>query len=819
MKLLEYQIQGATLTLRAKYHRMILTPWSDGIIRCVTTTKEEINPFSPLEIPTPKAQKGAWTAKEEDDRILFTLENTLLEVDKNTTKFTWKDATTEREILKEDGKELTPIPVMKHTTDGEEPIITKVQTIDGRRNFIENLREYQDREAYKAKLRFRWQDGESIHGLGQAEEGIYNYRNNIQYLFQNNMRIPMPALVSSQGYGILFDCGSLMTFNDDPRGSFVFLDTVEQLDYYFVVGDTLDDIIAGFRKLTGKATLLPKWSYGYVQSKEHYRTQDELVDVVKEYRERGVPLDCIVQDWNTWEPKMWGNKRVDKERYPNLKQAMDEIHDMNVHTMVSVWPNTSEGSEDYEEFSNSGYLLNDATTYNPFLPEAREMFWKQAETELFSGGFDSWWCDSTEPFCGPDWRGVYQKEPWQRYYEVGNEHKKFLDPAEANLFALVHAKGIYENQRKATDSKKRVLNLTRSGYAGSQKYGAVLWSGDITATWKTMRQQIAEGLNMSMSGMPWWTLDIGGFFTVKDKWENRGCGAAGTDNVLWFWNGDFNDGNKDLGYRELYTRWLQYGAFLPMFRSHGTDTAREIWRFGEKGEPFYDTIETFIKLRYRLMPYIYSVAAKVTHEDYTMMRSLLFDFPQDEKSKEIDDQFLCGPSLLICPVTEPMYYLPNSVALPEDTKKEWDCYLPEGTKWYDYWTDTVYEGGRTITANAPLELMPLYVKAGAILPMEQGMQYATDSVDTPFEIHIYEGADGAFMLYEDHGDNYDYEQGDFNAIPLAWNNENKEFSIGTAEHQYPASILNRDVIVTLHSAKGKTQQSFAYTGAAHTLSF
>ena len=453
--------------------------------------------------------------------------------------------------------------------------------------------------AYRGKLHFSWKEDEAIHGLGQGEEGIYDYRHHVQYMYQHNMRIPMPFLFSSRQYGILFDCGSLMTFNDDERGSYIYMDCVDQMNYYFVAGESADDVIDGYRFLTGKAVMLPRWAYGYVQSKEAYHTGDELEEIARHYRELGVPLDCVVQDWNTWDEGKWGQKTVDKKRYGHLKENIDRMHDMHVHTMVSMWPNMNPGGENHQQFFDAGYLLNDYSTYNAFDENARDMYWQQVSEELFPAGFDSWWCDSTEPFPSPDWGGAVMREPWERYALVGGEHKKYLDAGQANEFALYHAKGVYENQKKV-DKKRRVLNLTRSGYAGSQKYGTVLWSGDIYASWKTLKKQIPEGLNMAMSGMPNWTLDVGAFFVVGSAWWKRGCNNSTNPNPIWFWKGEYNDGVEDPGYRELYVRWFEYGCFLPMFRSHGTDTPREIWNFGKKGDMAYDAIEKYSIIRAKM---------------------------------------------------------------------------------------------------------------------------------------------------------------------------------------------------------------------------
>ena len=502
---------------------------------------------------------------------------------------------------------------------------------------------------------------------------------------------------------------------------------------------------------------------------------------MKKYRELQVPLDCIVQDWNSWEKDQWGQKSLDPTRYANMRERADEIHAMGAHTMVSVWPNMNTGTPNHTELFDAGYMLNDYATYDAFDEKAREIYWKQAKEGLFDQGFDSWWCDSTEPFSGPDWSGDIKREPWVRYQLVGTEHKKYLDAEKANAYALVHAQGIYENQRR-TRENMRVLNLTRSGYASGQKYAAMLWSGDITASWDVMRRQIAEGLNMAMSGYPYWTLDIGGFFTVGKKWQNRGCSCNTDPTGRWFWKGRYDEGVHDKGFCELYTRWIQMGCFLPMFRSHGTDTPREIWNFGSKGTMFYDAIEKYIKLRYRLMPYIYSLAGDVVLRNGTIMRSLLFDFSDDKRAAGMATQFMFGRSLLVCPVLQPMYYEAEST--PLDEEKTWKVYLPADTLWYDFYTGVCYDGGQEILADAPLDTMPLYVRAGSVIPMTSGLQYAMEKNDAPLELHVYPGADGTFTLYDDAGNDYAYEQGEYAQIPLHYDEAAGTLTIGERTGSY-----------------------------------
>lgn len=463
------------------------------------------------------------------------------------------------------------------------------------------------------------------------------------------------------------------------------------------------------------------------------------------------------------------------------------------------------GTKDYEEFLESGHMLHDLATYDAFSEEARAMYWRQAEEGLFSQGFDSWWCDSTEPFSGPDWGGEVKREPWERFMLVGNEHKQYIDPARANTYALYHARGIYENQRKTTE-EKRVLNLTRSGYAASQRYGTMLWSGDIAASWDTLRRQIVEGLNFAMSGMPYWTLDIGAFFVVGSAWQKRGCGCNTDPAPKWFWAGGYNDGVDDLGYRELYVRWLEFGVFLPMFRSHGTDTPREIWHFGKPGEPFYDAIEKNIRLRYRLLPYIYSLAGAVHLWGGTMMRSLLFDFAADKNTWGIKDEYLFGPSLLVCPVTEPMYY--ESGSRPLKREKQRDCYLPAGCGWVDFWSGEYHEGGCTVSAKTPLERIPLYVRAGSVIPETEDLTYTGQLPDRVITLHIYPGADGGFTLYEDEGDNYNYEKGAYSLIPLSWCEKNKTLTIGERQGSYPGMAAGR----TFRIVCGEREKVVPYDG-------
>jgi alpha-D-xyloside xylohydrolase len=413
-------------------------------------------------------------------------------------------------------------------------------------------------------------------------------------------------------------------------------------------------------------------------------------------------------------------------------------------------------------------LFQRSEIYNAFNPDTRKLYWKQAREGLFSKGVDAWWCDSSEPFT-PEWNNAVKPEPDQNMMAFHNTCKTYMDEVYTNAYPLMHAKAMYEGQRE-TSEQKRVVNLTRSGYTGIQKYGTILWSGDICAKWSTLKKQIAAGLNLCASGLPYWTLDIGAFFVKQGH--------------MWFWEGDYEYGCEDLGYRELYTRWYQLGTFLPVFRSHGTDCRREIWNFGKKGEMFYDAIEKFTHLRYSLMPYIYSLAGMVTHKHDTILRVLAFDFINDRKVYNIDDQFMFGPSLLICPITTAMYYGIDSNPI-EGVSRTRTVYLPKGTDWYDFWSEKLYEGGQTIEAEAPIDKIPIYVKAGSILPMSEPIQHTGEMKDNLLMLVVYPGADGKFTIYQDERNGYGYEEGNFATTELNWSEMEGKLTIHPRQGQYP----------------------------------
>ncbi len=714
-------------------------------------------------------------------------------------------------VLVQESCTLLPRTITRYVIEGKARTAV-IKTVDGERTVVENAAEATVGEACEGKLVFNIGKKERILGLGQHEDGIADYRDCTQHLYQNNMQIPMPVFLSDAGYGVVLDADCLMVYEERDNRITITLDAVEQVAYYVILAETMTGIVGGIRRITGKAAMLPKWAYGYIQSRERYKSQAEIREIAEEFRRRQIPLSCLVQDWLSWEDGKWGDKHLDKTRYPNLRELTDTLHEWGIGLMLSVWPNMNKGGEDNREMMEAGRLYANLSTYDAFDEEARALYWKQCERELFSGGVDAWWCDSTEPFT-PDWNGPEKRDAQERYRISRAELTRYMDARKANVYALYHAMGIHDNQRQAAPGT-RVVNLTRSGYLSSQKYGTVLWSGDIAATWDVMRRQIVEGLQMAASGIPYWNMDIGAFFVGnQESWKRWSGAKEGTH--PWFWHGDFETGVRDKGYCELYVRWLQYGTFLPVMRSHGTDTPREPWQFGEEGNVYYDTIVRYIRLRYRLVPYFYSLAYGIWKEDAMSMRSLLFDYRDDEKAAEAADEFLFG-DFLVCPVTFPMEYGPDSTPLNREQVRR--VYLPKGDGWYDYETKTYLEGGQEFSAQAPVEKMPLYIKAGSILPVDNAGTadlYHEQHLER-MELEVYAGKDGAFTCYLDSGNGYGYQEGDYAAVRVSWKEEGRELAIGAAEGSYPCPAR---WTVTLYTRQGSSVREAEYRGEETSVSF
>lgn len=630
------------------------------------------------------------------------------------------------------------------------------------------------------KQEFNLSAKDAIYGLGQHQEGVMNYRNHAVTLRQQNMEIAVPILVSSGGYGIFWDNASSTKFQDQ-QGITSFESAADKIiNYYFIDGGNADGVIAGLRILTGNAPMFPKWVFGFWQSRERYTSQQELVGVVKKYRDLYVPLDGIVQDWQYWGKgdSVWNAIDFGNPLYPDPKAMADSVHQLNAHMIISVWPNFGPQTKIYKEFKEKGMLYTFKTwpedptvkVYDAFNPQARDIYWKYINKNLFSKGIDGWWLDATEP---------EQGNPAQ-----SDSAQTFLGKFKTlrNAYPLVTTGGVYEHQRQANPNK-RVFILTRSAYAGQQRYGTMTWSGDIQGTWDVLHKQISGGLNLSLSGIPYWNTDIGGFY-------------SGTK---------YPKGVADPAFQELYTRWFEFAAFTPMFRSHGTNTPREIYQFGKKGDLAYDAQEKFINLRYRLQPYIYSSAWQVTAHSSTMMRALAMDFPSDTAVLNINNQYLFGKSILVAPVTDSLYVSRANGKTRVDftTVKSQNVYLPKGVDWIDFWTGQLYRGGRKIKTKVPIDQIPLFVKSGSIIPFGPLQEYTGEHPDDKLEIRIYPGASGQFTLYEDENDGYNYEHDIYSLIDFKWDDKTHTLTIGNRHGSFSGMLKSRIFNISLVSP-GKT---------------
>ncbi len=666
---------------------------------------------------------------------------------------------------------------------------------------------------------------EALYGLGQHQEGIFNLRGVPIRLHQANSNISIPVLLSSKGYGILWNNPSLTDFNPadqaisiDPKtgkgkfttgakGVYGFVlssdnrdqmvvdvngqhvidlhnmwlptstsgyvaleankeyevsaqggpggfqlaarppqDTTtfrsevgQAIDYYFFYGPELNRVISDYRQLTGEAPLFPKWAYGYWQCRERYHSQQEILETAAEFRKRKIPVDALVQDWQYWGKYGWSAMKFDEDHYPQPKEMMDQLHSEDVRLLISIWSRFGEDTEVYKRMKAQGLLIPGEVWTDFFNPKAQSAFWSELNQGIFQVGMDGWWMDASEP-----------------EFDILKGRQTFLGSGESvrNAYPLYVTKAIYEGQR-ATTERKRVAILTRSAFAGQQRNAAASWSGDITGDWVTLRRQIPAGLSFSMAGMPYWTTDIGGFFRPKDQYTSD-------------------------AYHEVLIRWFQYGAFCPIFRVHGYVSNAEIWNYGAEVEKI---LTQYDELRYHLLPYIYSSAWGVTSKGETLMRALPLEFTSDAGARTVADQFMFGPSLLINPVST-------------EGAKQRALYLPAGSEWIDFWTGKRMQGGQSITADAPLDKMPIFAKSGSIIAYGPRVEMASAKAD-PIELRLYTGADGDSALYEDEGDNYDYEHGAHSIIPIHWDDKTATLTIGDRNGSFPGMLQHR----TFHVVK------------------
>lgn len=621
-------------------------------------------------------------------------------------------------------------------------------------------------DTYNCTSKFNSPADESLYGLGcHPEDSLsINYKGRNQEMAIKYMTGAIPVLLSTKGYGLFWDNYSASNFYGTENANTQFKyesESGNMVDYYFIYGPGFDNIIASYRNATGNAPMFPKWSFGLFQSQDRYKSQAEVLSVKDKYRNDKIPVDVIVQDWFYWEPNVIGSHVMWKERYPDPKAMVDELHKANIHAMISIWPVFSKGTPTYNQMAHSGgmtdILWDNAMThildsyYDAHSAQARQLYWKQANDSLIGRyGWDAWWVDQCEPDNGNN-LDLRRKS----HFAIG----RGIDYM--NTYSLMHSTGLYDNWRKDIPGK-RAFFLIRQAFAGQQRNAATLWSSDITCTWHAFKNQIPQAINACASGIPYWTSDIGGYHL---KW------------MAPDWTTPSN--------RELFTRWFQFGAFSPIFRIHGKG---ERALFSDNWDaPMKANLLRYDNLRYRLLPYIYSLSSKVTNEGYTILRSLAFDFREDAAIKSIPDEYMFGPAFLVSPVTERMYSMPNG----KDIKKTKKVYLPKSANWYDFWTGKLIAGGQTIDAAAPIETLPLYIKAGSIVPMGPYLQYATEKAADPIEIRVYSGADADFVLYEDENDTYNYEHGNYATIAMNWNEANKTLTIEERKGEFPGMLKDR----------------------------
>lgn len=790
---------GVTFTIKAGTMRIEVC--GDRVIHVVASPTAEIpSPKVPIVTQPCKAENIA--VASDKNEIKLSTEAIMVTVDRATGALTFR---------RKDGT-----PLLSESKDGgkafDVPSVFEAKT-------------------WRVQQTFSSPSDEVLYGLGQHQEGIFNVRGVPIRLHQANTNISIPFLLSSRGYGILWNNPSLTDFNPadqsisiDPsagkgkfttgaKGTYGFVLTSDNkdrltlqvrgqpvidinniwtptsasgaigldankeyeisarggpggiqlamrppqdtttfrsevgqaIDYYFFYGPELNRVISDYRSLTGEAPLFPKWAYGYWQCRERYHSQQEILDIAAEFRKRKIPVDVLVQDWQYWGKYGWNAMKFDEDFYPRPKEMLDQLHSSDLHMMISIWSRFGEETDIYKRMQAQSFLIPGTPWADFFNPAAQAAFWSGLKNGIFADGMDAWWMDASEP-----------------EFDILKNQETFLGSGNSlrNAYPLYVTKAIYEGQRATTD-RKRVVILTRSAFAGQQRNAAASWSGDISANWITLRRQIAAGLSFSMSGMPYWTTDIGGFFRPEDQYTSS-------------------------AYRELLIRWFQYGAFCPIFRAHGYKSNAELWNYGPEVE---HVLTQYDELRYRLLPYIYSAAWGVTKNGETLMRALPLEFSSDPGARAISDQFLFGPALLINPVTT-------------EGAAQRSLYLPAGHDWVDFWTGKRVSGGQTIAAEAPLDRIPIYARAGSIIPFGPAVQSASVKAD-PIELRIYAGADGDFTLYEDEGDNYNYEHGAYSVTPIHWDDKTSTLTVGDRHGSFPGILEHKTFrIVRVSEGRG-----------------
>jgi len=613
-------------------------------------------------------------------------------------------------------------------------------------------------------------------GLGQHPNSLMDYRGATVHLQQENRDVAVPLLVAQTGYGILWnnaavtDVGvadpanpSAVEFRSEAGGG---------IDYDFIYGPKLDDVVAGYRHLTGDAPMMARWTWGLFQSKERYQNQQELLDVAAKYRALNVPIDAVVQDWQYWPQGQWGSHKFDPARYPDPAGMVKTLHDENVHVIISVWPRFDLGLQNLAELEAAHAMLTPVYTnvypkgvgrwYDAYSPAGRDIYWRQIMRNLGVLGFDGWWLDASEAELSGQWGEMRAQET-----AAGSGGIVY------NAYPLLHTTAVHDGmQRDQPD--KRVFILTRSAYSGQQRNGAITWSGDTQGKWDYFQHQIPEALNFTLSGIPYWSADIGGFFGGDPKTPE---------------------------YSELFTRWYQFGVFNPMFRVHGTSHPKEIWQFPADTQKI---LIDYDRLRYRLLPYIYSLSWEVTHNRGTMMRALVMDFQNDPKVGSIVDEYMFGRALLVAPVVQQ-----GAVTR--------EVYLPGKSPWYDFWSGDKQSAG-TLVAKADIATIPVYARAGSVLPLGPMIQYADQKTSDPVEIRVYPGADGSFALYDDAGDGYGYTKGEYATLRIVWHDKTRTLTLEKRQGAFPGMDTQRPFLVTCGAAGKSKPRRLEYTGVTASIS-
>jgi len=730
-----FERQDNTVILTMQTGVLRLQPCTDSIIHVQYSPTTSIPDVRNYVVTRTQWQPVDWDLQSQGNSVTLTTARMVVRVNREDGTVTFLDKSG-HELLSDGPRQMTPAKVNGEDTWHAEDV----------------FKVYGSEEAF--------------YGLGQHQAGVWNFRGESVELSQENTNIAIPMWLSSKGYGVFWNNQSASRFNNRfVHYLFVTSSVADTIDYYFFYGPQFDRIIADYRELTGAAPMFGKWAYGFWQCKNKYKTQEELLGIAHKYRELHIPLDNIVQDWFWWTNT--GEFKWNKN-YPDPKGMVGDLHRNNVHLMVSVWPYFYPGSATYDEMDKLGYFVDKAVVksfhpkgmalYDAFNPAAQKYYWKLLDDSLFRIGVDAWWMDTTEP----------ESEGVEKSFMMHDKVGGLSGARYANLFPLMTTTVVHDGQRSESD-QKRVYILSRSAFAGIQRNGVTAWSGDVLSDFETYKRQIPAALNFELSGVPYWTSDVGGFIMGHPN---------------------------DPEFRELFVRWFQFATFCPIFRVHGTrypDT-NELWSYGPDAQA---ALVKFDKLRYSLMPYIYSTAWMVTHDNYTPMRPLVMDFASDPRVLNIGDQFLFGPAILVNPVTE-----------QGATSRR--LYLPAGTRWYDFWTGESQEGGKMIEAAAPLDGIPLYVRAGAILPLGPDIEWSTEKAADPIELRVFPGADGDFTLYEDENDNYDYEKGVYATIPFHWDDAQHTMTIGARQGAFPGMLQTRTFRVAINGRPGKTVE---YSGA------